>query len=137
MPSLKFKSWLESRWGISSLEISLLSCQSWSWSFDCWFWNSPLPNVQKRYAILDCQKFLGSWMGWTGLLQGLQGGWYMWSQSNGNLICYCLKKRTKFDKGLNFIGHKFKILKYTYLQQQFYLPSTGYQLSLGVPKFID
>ena len=69
MPSLKFKSWLESRWGISSLEISLLSCQSWSWSFDCWFWNSPLPNVQKRYAILDCQKFLGSRMGWTGLLQ--------------------------------------------------------------------
>ena len=45
----------------------------------------------------------------------------MWSQSNGNLICYCLKKRTKFDKGLNFIGHKFKILKYTYLQQQFHL----------------
>ena len=100
MPSLKFKSWLESRWGISSLEISLLSWKSWSWSFDCWFWNSPLPNVQKRYAILDCQKFLGSWMGWTGLLQGLQGGWYMWSESNGNLICYCLKK--KIESGTRF-----------------------------------
>ena len=53
--------------------------------------HSPLPPLQTRHSILDCQELLGHRLGWTGLLQSLQGWWHLWGQWDDFICSFGLK----------------------------------------------